>query len=142
MTAVGTVRIGWQGGEDDFCLAKVGDIFALEEACGAGLAEIYGRLTGGRWKLNDVREPIRLGLMGGGKSADEALKKVKICVDENPRGLAPSVVLAMTILQAVIVGVPDDPLGKTAAPEAATGQVSTMTTAASDAPQSMASAAR
>lgn len=136
MAPVGTVRIAWQGGEHDFCMAETGSIFSLEEACGAGLMEVFRRLSGDRWKVNDVREPIRLGLIGGGCKPDEAMKLVKAHVDHNPKGLAPSVVLATAILQAVLIGVPDDPLGKQEAPEATTGQVSTTTTAASGAPQS------
>jgi hypothetical protein len=37
---------------------------------------------------------------------------VKIHVEENPEGLAPSVILAYEVLKAVMVGVPRDPVGK------------------------------
>jgi hypothetical protein len=66
MSANGTRTIIWQGGEDAFCLAKVGLIFDLEEKCRAGIGLIYARLASGSYFLNDVRETIRLGLIGGG----------------------------------------------------------------------------
>jgi hypothetical protein len=137
---VGTRHIHWQGGEHDFCLAAVGNILQLEQTCSAGIAQIYQRLVNGTWGVNDVREPIRLGLIGGGRKPDDAGKIVKIAVDENPQGLAPSVLVAMAVLEAVLVGVPDDPVGKTPAAGAETGQASTTRTAASAAQQSSESA--
>lgn len=136
---VGTRRIVWQGGEHDFCLAKIGDILSLESTCDSGIMAIMRRLETDSWKLNDVRETVRLGLIGGGMSEKDALQAVKVHVDANPRGLAPSVVLAHTILAAVIIGVPDDPVGKTGAPEGEEASISTETTAASGAAQSSAS---
>lgn len=135
---VGTRTIIWRGGEDDFCIARVVDVFALEEKCGAGLGEILNRLELGLWKLNDIRETIRLGLMGGGKSPEEAMRLVKLHVDQNPNGFAPSVMIAHAIIEAALIGVKDDPVGKTAAAEATDPRSTTMTDA-SAAPQSMGS---
>lgn len=135
MSAVGTVRIIWDNGEDDFCLAKAGSIFALEDKCQCGIAEVLQRLHTRRWWLNDVRETIRLGLIGGGMDAEKAMRAVQIHVDGQP--LAKSVLIAQAVLAAVLVGVPDDDVGKKAAAEAATqAPVSSTTTAASDAPRS------
>jgi hypothetical protein len=131
---VGTRHIIWHGGEHDFCIAASGTVLALEETCKAGIATIYSRLAHGQWWLNDVREPIRMGLIGGGLKPDEAMDKVKAHVDANPNGLGVSVPLAMAIIEAVLIGVPDDPVGKTPAPEAEKqAPVSSTTTAASDA---------
>jgi hypothetical protein len=141
VSTLGTRHIIWQGGEHDFCLGAAGDILMLEQNCNnSGIAEIYHRLSTGLWRLNDVRETIRLGLTGGGMSPDIAMQLVKTAVDGNPRGLAPSAVLAQAVLEAVIAGVPDDPVGKSKAAEAETGQVSSTTTAASAAQPSSASA--
>lgn len=137
MRAVGTRTIVWRNGEDDFCLAKVGDILALEEKCGAGVMAILTRLQTDSWGVNDVRETIRIGLIGAGMAPEKAMKVVKLHVDGNPHGLGPSVIIAHAILQAVIIGVPDDPVGKTTAAEAETqARASSMTTAASAAPPS------
>ncbi len=141
MAANGTRLIAWQGGEHNFCLAAAGDIFTLEANCKAGIAGIHRRLLGGEWFLNDIRETIRLGLIGGGMAADDAMQLIKSSVDANPRGLAPSIVVAIAVLEAVIIGVPDDPVGKNQASEAKTqGHVSSTTTAASGAQPSTESA--
>lgn len=110
MSANGLRTIVWAGGEDQFCLAKVGLILDLEVKCEAGIATVMTRLGSGTWRLNDVREPIRLGLIGGGMTPDAAMKAVRNHVDENP--LTSSVLLAYAVIEAVMVGVPDDPVGK------------------------------
>ncbi|MET4721913.1 hypothetical protein ABIF63_006019 [Bradyrhizobium japonicum] len=140
MSANGLRTIVWAGGEDQFCLAKVGLILDLEAKCEAGIATVMTRLGSGTWRLNDVREPIRLGLIGGGMVPDAAMRAVRNHVDENP--LTSSVLLAYAIIEAVMVGVPDDPVGKQpdgddqgkAEPAEAQQTGSTTTTDASDAP--------
>lgn len=147
---VGTVTISWRNGDDDFCISRIRDVLLLEEKCGCGVYEIAERLSsvmrnaangqlGGRAYVNDIRETIRIGLMGGGKAPEEANKIVASCVDGYP--LAHSVLVAQRVVTAYLVGVPDDPLGKTEAAEAATGRDSSTTTAASDALQPTAPAA-
>ena len=144
MSANGTVLIAWAGGEHQFCLAKVGLIFDLEAKCDAGIAVVFTRLQSGTWKLNDVRETVRLGLVGGGMAPDKALELVRAHVDENPNGLAPTVLLAYAIIETVLVGVKNDPVGKPNGEAPAEGKAepaeaqqtgSITTTDASDAPQ-------
>lgn len=141
MSANGTRTIIWAGGEDQFCLAKVGLILDLEAKCDAGIATIMTRLGSGTWRLNDVRETIRLGLIGGGMAPDAAMRVVRNHVDDEP--LTSSVLLAYTIIEAVMVGVPDDPVGKQPGAEGEQGKAepaeaqqtgSTTQTDASDAP--------
>lgn len=138
MTAVGSVQITWQGGDDIFCLSQVGNLFSLEEECGAGIALIYHRLLHGTYSIKDVREPIRLGLIGGGKKPDEAMAKVKAHVDANPNGLAPSAAVAQAILFVVLFGKPPEHLEKKTT-EAAE-KASSAPTAGSDVPSSTAAA--
>jgi hypothetical protein len=139
MSANGTRSIVWAGGEDVFCLAKVGLILDLEEKCKAGIALILARIDSGIFGLSDIREPIRLGLIGGGMAPDKAMAKVRSHVDENP--LAHSVLVAQAVLQAVLIGVPDDPVGKPveepgkATPPAAVNTGSSATTDDSAAPK-------
>lgn len=127
MSANGTRTIIWAGGEDVFCLAKVGLILELEEKCDAGIAAVMKRLVDNVWKLHDVREPIRLGLIGGGMEPEKAMAAVKRHVDDTP--LTSSVLLAYQIIAAVMVGVKDDLVGKGEAAEAATTASSTQTDA-------------
>lgn len=118
MSANGTIRLVWSRGEDDFCAAKIGTILQLEERCGAGIAEILTRLENGTWRINDVRETIRLALIGGGMSPTDAMKAVELHVHGNPEGLAASVFLAHAILTTVLIGVQGDNVGKSEAVEA------------------------
>lgn len=62
----------------------------------SGPLAVLSRLWEGTWKVADVRETIRLGLVGGGAPAPQALKLVRRYVDEAP--LLPNVGLAVLIL--------------------------------------------
>lgn len=110
MSANGTRSIIWANGEDLFCISKVGLILDLEEKCQAGLATVFWRLRNDAWKYNDVRETIRIGLIGGGKSPEEAMRIVKTQVDGQP--LAALVLVAWAIIEAAMVGVPGEAAGK------------------------------
>lgn len=70
-------------------------------------------LDGGAWP-HDVREVIRLGLIGGGMKPDRALVLVKRYVEAGPYFAA--VPVARTVLQAAMFGPPDDVAGKGPAP--------------------------
>jgi hypothetical protein len=138
MAAVGTVRIAWSGGEDDFCAAKIGTLLAIEERCGSGVGAIYQRIVDGSWKVYDISEVIRLALIGAGMKAEDAKKKTDIHVLQNPNGLAPSLLVSMRILEAALVGVQDDPVGKEEA-EGEMGSASSVMTEGSTDQASMAS---
>lgn len=90
-------------------------------------------LIAGEELIEDVREIIRISLLRGNKdmAPPEAARLVRQYVEERP--LAESVPVAVTVLMAAVVGVPDDPAGKQPA-----GEDRTMT-APSPSPQSMAS---
>lgn len=141
MSANGTVTIVWAGGEDTFCLAKLGHQLDLEEKCGAGIFEVASRLystvfvlqqgmLGGAARVNDVREVIRLGLLGGGMSAEKAMAAVKRHVDEAPLG--ETVPIAYRVLAAALAGVPgEDAPGKKTEAEGA-GPFTGLTDASAD----------
>lgn len=138
MSANGTLVLDWAGGEDAFCLAKVGLILDLEDKCKAGIGVIAARLESGAYYLNDVRETIRLGLIGGGKSPDQAMAAVRNHVDGTPLGHCQ--IVAYEIVKAVLIGVPHDPVGDQsdagkAEPAEATQTGSSTLTDASDAPK-------
>lgn len=118
MSSVGSITLVWGNGEDQFCIAKIGELLALEDKCNAGIMTIMHRIQTEAWYVNDIRETIRLGLIGGGMSAEKAMIAVKLHVDGHP--LMQSVLLAHAILAAAIVGVPDDQVGKEQAAEAET----------------------
>lgn len=132
----GKVTLSWGDGEHDFNLARIGQLLELEDKCGAGVMEVFTRLQGNRWRLNDVRETVRLGLIGGGQKPEAALVLVKRYVDERP--LSENVLVATAILMAAIVGVPGDDVGKPPADRTATEEAG-QATAVSSAPPSTAS---
>lgn len=108
MSGSGRITFEWADGEHTFRLA-IGQLRELQDKCSAGPMEILDRLAGRTWRVDDVRETIRLGLMGGGKGASEALTFVKRYVDDAP--LTDNVHVAQAILLAALIGVSDDPVG-------------------------------
>jgi hypothetical protein len=110
----------------------IGQVIELQEKCGAGVGEIYSRLMAGRYrntltgqsvlntmearfKIEDVRETIRLALIGGnqamvdGKAIEvppaKALHLVRNYVDTRP--LEETWQLATGILSASVIGYVD-----------------------------------
>lgn len=136
MTAPGTRTIEWANGEDQVCISKIAEILDLEDKCGASVFTVVGRLEsslaafsagmlGGAASFNDVRETIRLGLIGGGMSPDKALAAVKRWVDP-PNPLAPNLLFAYEILAGYIRGIPQgEQVGKKAAAETASDSMTT-----------------
>lgn len=113
MSRSGQVSFEWADGEHTFAL-KIGQLIELQEKCDAGPPLILARLSGSAWRVSDVRETIRLGLIGGGMSPTDALKLTVRYVDERP--LAESAMPANVILAAALYGAPegdeDAPPGK------------------------------
>lgn len=135
--ANGRIELAWGDGDHVFNIAKLGQVFELEDKCGCGVVEVLNRLREGRWKVVDIRETIRIGLIGGGKSAADALLLVKRYVDEAP--WAENVLTAQMVLMAAIVGVQGDNPKKEEA-DRAKDSGSITTTAGSSDLQSMAPA--
>lgn len=97
----------------------------LQELCGdVGPAVIAYRLQAGQWKVDDVVQPIRLGLIGAGMAADKALSLVKRYVETDP---ADEMLIAHThtahaIVLASYIGVESEPVGEQRAAEGTTIQ--------------------
>lgn len=92
---------------------RIGELEELQEACDAGPEEIFWRLNGSNWRVADLREPIRLGLIGAGMLPTEALVMVdRYC---QPGWLSEWKSLAAAIVGAAINGAPDEdaPPGET-----------------------------
>lgn len=99
------VDITWAGGEHTFLLT-IDLLRALEDKCDAGPAWVMARLGSGQWRVDDVIQPIRLGLEGGGLDKETARKLVKRHVEDRP--LTESVLTAQAILMAALYGGEDD----------------------------------
>lgn len=117
MSRSGAVEIAWNGGTHLFRL-DIGRWEQLQEKIGIGPPELLGRLGGSSWRVHDVRETIRLGLVGGGMAPAEANLLVQRNVDERPLG--ENVMVARAIVLVSILGAPDEPVGKDWAAEAET----------------------
>lgn len=101
--------IVWEGGEHRFLLT-IKELRALQTKCDAGPAFILMRLQSGQWRVDDIIETVRLGLIGGGLKPDEARKLVTNYVEEVP--LSKTIPLAQAILMDSILGPEDDPAGE------------------------------
>lgn len=106
MAVNGEVELKWADGEHKFNMAKLRCVLELEEKCGVGVAEVFKRIQDGRWRFNDLRETLRLGLIGGGTTPDKALALVQRYVDDRP--WAESILPAQAVLMAAMVGIPGD----------------------------------
>lgn len=110
-----TISLTWAGGEHDFAL-KIAQLRALQDKCDAGPPLVLRRLSTNVWHIDDVIQPIRLGLEGAGMEKEEARKLVVNHVEDRPLTL--SVMTAQAILLAALYGVEDDPVGEPPAGEA------------------------
>lgn len=103
------IDITWAGGEHPFLLT-IELLRALQDKCNAGPAHVLERLSNRQWRVDDVIQPIRLGLEGGGMDKAEALALVRKHVEDRP--LSESVLTALAIVKVSIFGVEDDPVGE------------------------------
>ena len=108
-----SIDILFGDGEHRFRLL-IGELRELEEKRDAGSPLILRRLLSGEWWVDDVREVIRLGLVGGGMPATDALKLVKRYVDDRPAWYE-NALIASTALGAAIMVVEDEEPGKSPA---------------------------
>ncbi|UGX87123.1 gene transfer agent family protein [Phyllobacterium meliloti] len=82
----------------------------IQEACDAGPYVVLHRLSTQSWLLNDIKEVIRWGLIGGGMTPLSALNLVRDYVEGRPP--VESVMHAQAILSAGLMGAPEEELGK------------------------------
>jgi len=129
MATNGEVTLTWGDGEHKFNVAKLRCVLELEEKCGVGIAEVYYRIAQGKWHFNDIRETLRLGLIGAGTDPSKALALVNRYVDDRP--FAENVLPAQAVIMAAMVGVPGDNPEKKAEAERTTDAPSSKTDATS-----------
>lgn len=114
--------ITWAGGKHRFFL-HIGQLRALQQACDAGPMHIFMRLSSHQWMVDDVIEPIVLGLVGGqGMDEKDARALVNRVIEtENPGQLVTCVPVAAEIIRISVLldtgdeEVTDDDVGKPSA---------------------------
>lgn len=109
MSRSGGIDLTWGDGEHTFRLA-IGQLRDLEEKTKVGPFELFERLRQNRWRVDDLAHILRVGLIGGGMAAPQAVDLVTRHIDEWP--LVESALVAQAVLVAALVGAPDDPVGK------------------------------
>ena len=110
----------WAGGEHSFFLG-IGELRALQNHCDAGPMHIFTRLSGFEWRVDDVYQTIRLGLVGGGADEKDARKLVDTFIVE-PAAFYKHVILAANILRISVMGDADDEVGSDMAGEPIAGE--------------------
>ena len=103
------MRLNWIGGEHPFAL-PIGGLRAVQNHCDAGPLQIFERLGTGTWRVDDVFEVIRQGLIGGGMEPREAGPLVTGLMERH--ALVDFVLTARAVLAASLMGEEDDPVGK------------------------------
>lgn len=121
MSRSAKITLEWADGEYDFRLG-IGELKELQEktrrmknAVGDyqyfGPMKIYEMLTNGEWNVEDVRETLRIGLIGAGTAPAEAIRLVKRYVDELPDWTV-NCKVAANVVAAAVLGWEIEPLGK------------------------------
>lgn len=105
--AYGSIEIEWPDETRKYHL-RWGELRELQDKTGRGPWEIFERFATRRFFVDEVREVVRLGLVGGGCAPGTAIQMVRRYVEERP--IAESVPMAQAILGAAIMGVPEEDL--------------------------------
>lgn len=93
-------------GDKTFSLASPDLIRELENKTGHGIGAVFRRLSNQEFRLHEVLETIRLALIGGGTSAQEAQNLVATYGVNQP--IADSLELAIAILAVRMFGLKED----------------------------------
>ncbi|NBB07855.1 gene transfer agent family protein [Pseudomonas monteilii] len=109
MSRDGSCELAFNGQMTPFKLSWR-ELMKIQEACDAGPYLVLDRLLSGRWRLQDISEVIKWGLIGAGMPQAEALK----IVETEVQGRLPleNLVIAQTVLGAGVVGAPEEEVGK------------------------------
>jgi hypothetical protein len=106
MSRQADITIDWGEGATYFRIG-IGELEKLQEARDAGPFVLLDRLLTGRWLVQDIRETLRWGLIGGGKTPVEAAKLLKLYFE----GFVPggeNLIAAQRVLGAALVGVEEE----------------------------------
>lgn len=105
----GRIEFDWADGTYSFRLAW-GQLAELQEKCDAGPYVVLQRLHSGAWRIEDITNIIRLGLIGGGSQPAAALKLVRAYVEDRPP--MENLIPAQVILSASLMGAPEEKVGE------------------------------
>lgn len=112
MSRDGSCEVPFNGQRTMFKLAWR-ELMKIQEACDAGPYVVLDRLVSGRWRLQDISEVIKWGLIGAGMPQGDALRLVETEVEGRPP--LENLVIAQTVLGAGVFGAPEEDVGKKSA---------------------------
>lgn len=122
MSRDASITLTWADGDFKFRLGW-GELEELQEKTNAGPYVVLQRLHNGTWRVQDISNVMRMGLVGGGMAPDQAIQKVRYYVEQRPP--MESVHHALAVLSAALMGAPDEKLGEPEAPKRKRGKRST-----------------
>lgn len=133
MSGSGLIELPFADGIYRFRLG-IGELRELQDKSGTGPLVVIDRLRGRDWRVDDVRETVRLGLIGAGMAPTDAHLLCVRYIDQRRRyvALAP---VALAVLIAALADDPADPAG-----EATAGKTPSEAMGASSSRPSMAAA--
>lgn len=109
MSRDASIELAFADGDYTFRLPW-GKLAELQEKCNAGPYVVLRRLYDNTWRIEDISQVIRLGLIGGGTKPADALALVRRYVEERPP--LENVMLAQAILSAGLMGAPEEKVGE------------------------------
>jgi hypothetical protein len=110
MSRTAQINLPWADGDYAFRLG-IGELEELDDKLKIGPLPLYKKLVDGTWRAPEVRETLRVGLIGAGMKPVEAGRLVKRYVDDVPDWFENARV-ASAIVGAIFSGWEDEPLGK------------------------------
>lgn len=123
------IELDWADGTYAFRLAW-GHLAELQEKTNAGPYVVLNRLHDGSWRVEDISNVIRLGLIGGGLKPADALRLTRAYVEARPP--LENAPVAMSILMAALMGAPEEKVGEASGEAAAPNESTTSPTEKSD----------
>ncbi len=113
MSRSGKVRAPWAGERRDFKLG-IDQLDELDDLCKVGPGHLLSLVSaiGGNWKARQLREVLRLGLIGGGMAPPAAMLLVERYFDQEKTPLSDSLSTVQLVLMACVVGSEDDEPGE------------------------------
>lgn len=108
MSRDGSITLPWADGDHTFKLAW-GELILLQEATDIGAFVLLDRMSSRQCKIEEISHTMRLALIGGGKTPEEALRLVRSYVETRPP--AENLMFARGILATACYGAGDEPPG-------------------------------
>lgn len=108
MAMDGSVEFEWGSGLHKFRLG-LDEARELQIKTGVGPYRLMRRIADGDWMIDDLRETIRIGMIGGGAAPGAAMNEIRIYFDKQPK--TKHIEPALRILHAFHIGVDDEPVG-------------------------------